>query len=259
MKAEHRKELQTNALADRMGRVLRGMKQKPGRGSFLTVVLVGLVILAGLFFWWRRTSANQREARRWVDFEKGQDRIVAELSLRQPSRGDPQLQYLFDLANRSGNEGTPQSRAANMEIAWALLYDGGIKSLGDPGATKNIQQAKKYYTTLLDLSEVKDDPILGPEARYAIAVADEALAIDSIDLDEHLKKTAKLYQAVVDDYPRSAHAERAEKRAKQLKNPEQRRPIAGFYTSMRMARELWRQGIDTPQHFKALIRDEDLK
>lgn len=252
MKAEHRKELQTNVLADRMGRVIHKMKQKPSRGSFLTVVLVGLVVLTVLFFLWRRRSANEREAQRWVDFEKGQDRIVAQLSLgNQMSRGDPQMQYLARLITETA--GTTQSRAASMEFFWSLLYEQGIKSLNDPQATKTIKQAKTYYQQLLP--DVKDDPVLGPEARYAIAVADETLAIDSIDPREHLKNTAKLYQAVVDDYPKgSAHAERASKRAKQLKDPEERERIALFYNELRRTRLLWQHGMFTPQHLDSLRR-----
>jgi len=45
MKAEHRKELETNALAERMGRVVQGMKQAPQKRTMLWMVLVAVAVV----------------------------------------------------------------------------------------------------------------------------------------------------------------------------------------------------------------------
>ena len=51
MKAEHRKELQTNALADRLGRLLQGVQSKPSSG---VVLFGGLIVLAvAILLGWR--------------------------------------------------------------------------------------------------------------------------------------------------------------------------------------------------------------
>jgi hypothetical protein len=211
MKAEHRKELQTNALADRMGRVIQGMKKRPSRGSFLTVVLVIFVVLAVAFFLWRRSSANQRESDRWVDFSRTQE--------------ERSLDYVM---NKYPD--TIQSRLAEIQLAWIELYEGGIKMLGIDAnrATQNIAKAKAKYQRIL--AEVKDDPVLAPEARYALAVAEESLAVE--DARTHLSAAKDLYSAVAKDYPKSAHAKEAEKRAKQLANPEERERIESFYNAL---------------------------
>src|SRR5262245_27799992 len=51
MKAEHRKELETNALAEGMGRMIRGMRERPQRRG--VVIWAGvIVVLLGLGIWW---------------------------------------------------------------------------------------------------------------------------------------------------------------------------------------------------------------
>jgi len=234
MKAEHRKELQTNALADRMGRVIQRMKQRPKRGSLLTVVLVLFVVAAALFFLWRRSSANQREADRWVDFARAQA---------------PQTMQKVEQLN----PGTLQARLADFQLAWLFLYDFGIKSLPVDAeeAVKNIKTAREKYEQLLP--NVKDDPVLAPEARYDIAVAEESLAADPRgDPRTHLNAAKELYSAVARDYPKSAHAKDAEKRAKQLADPEERARIERFYNSLAQTILFGRNQILSPQRIQEL-------
>ena len=234
MKAEHRKELQTNALADRMGRVIQRMKQRPSRGSFLTVVLVAFVILGALFFLWRRNSAIQREAQRWVDFARAESPKAMQKVPPPPP-------------------GTLQARLADFQLAWLRLYEVGINRLpvDVDEAVKNIKAAKARYEQLLP--EVKDDPVLAPEARYAIAVAEESLAADPrSDPRTHLNAAKDLYGAVAKDYSKSAHAKEAEKRAKQLGDPEERARIERFYNSLAQAILFSRNQIVTPQRIQEL-------
>jgi hypothetical protein len=222
MKAEHRKELQTNALADRMGRFIQRARQGPSRGTVLTVILVLVVIGALAFFLWRRSTVLATDSARWVDFEMGPFPKYADENGRRVSH----YAHLIDQA-----PGTPQARGAAVQLAWSYLYDSGIKSLlAQPEyALDSIKEGKSRYEALL--SEVKDDPVLGPEVRYAIAVAEEALAVE--DPGTHLDRAAKLYKAVVDDYPTSAHGKQAKARLKQLKDQDQYHRILEFYVDLR--------------------------
>src|SRR5262245_35256066 len=163
MKAEHRKELQTNALADRMGRFIQRMKTRPSRGSVMTVFLVLLVVGAIIFFFWVRGRSGVAESARWVGFERLRD---SEEKWRELSSQFPQL---------------PVGRAARFQLAWLYLWEAGIRDLmrAPSQATKYIQQAKGLYAELAD--ECKGDPVWGAEALYNQAVAEEALAAVSAD------------------------------------------------------------------------------
>src|SRR5262245_4676738 len=66
MKAEHRKELQTNTLADNLGKWLQGMKSRPSTGS---VVIWAFVALAAALFlgWWFYSKSQEKErSQLWV-------------------------------------------------------------------------------------------------------------------------------------------------------------------------------------------------
>jgi hypothetical protein len=223
MKAEHRKELQTNALADRMGRLIQRARQGPSRATVVTVVLVILLVGAVFFFLWRRSSSIQREATRWLDFDLGP---YPKYLAGQNQVPVSHYEYLLDQA-----PGTPQARGAAAQLAWEKLYDRGIKSLlARPlEAVHSIKDAKKEYERLLP--DVEKDDVLGPEVRYALAVAEESLAVE--DPETHLKRAIRLYKAVVDEHPKSAHAKQATARLKQLKDAEQYHRIEAFYVDLR--------------------------
>ena len=65
MKAEHRKELQTNALADRMGRFFQRMKARPRKKSvFLWFVVILVVVVAGGYLWVRSKKSSAHTTQR---------------------------------------------------------------------------------------------------------------------------------------------------------------------------------------------------
>jgi hypothetical protein len=234
MKAEHRKELQTNALADRVGRFIQRARQGPSRGFVTTVLLVLVVVGAVFFFLWRRSSRIATDSRLWTEFLTGH---LGELRKQDP--------------------GTIQARGADVQEAWGRLYDLGIKNLmGSPlRALQEIKKAKKLYEGLKP--DVKDDPVLGPEVYYAIAVAEETLAAED-DPEQHLKRAAKLYQDVAKEYPDSAHGKKAKERARLLKDPEESRRIASFYEGLqRSSRTQMFQGLDrmSPEERQRFIQE----
>src|SRR5262249_47734485 len=130
MKAEHRKELQTNALADRMGRLIQRMKTRPKRGTVVTWLLVGLLVLAVVIFFWSRRSRSEEGARKWRLFEEADLQTLSKELADEPH--------------------TPQGRAVRFQIAWYLLWNRGMKSLMiDPGSSLDmIKAAQKEYRTL---------------------------------------------------------------------------------------------------------------
>jgi ribosomal protein RSM22 (predicted rRNA methylase) len=224
MKAEHRKELQTNALADRMGRVIQGMKRGPSKSSLLTVVLVLLVLGAIVFFFWRFRLKKERDAQDWVSYER---------SINVANFSTEYLERLKTLQAQS-----IQGRLAEIDLAWGKLQDDGInKLLVDQQAIDNVKNAKRDFEQLWP--QVKDDPVLAPEARYAIAVAEETLAADEARVlgpKDNLDTARKLYEAVATEYPKSAHAKDAEKRAKLLGDREERQRIERLYNNLALRR-----------------------
>src|SRR5437588_4623493 len=61
MKAEKRKELHTNALADAVGRLITRLKERPGQRSYVIwgiVILVAGSIIAYIYFRHERTKSN---------------------------------------------------------------------------------------------------------------------------------------------------------------------------------------------------------
>lgn len=217
MKAEHRKELQTNLLADRMGRVLQNVKTRPNRQVVFYVVLalVVVVVLLGVYFW--RWSATNRNSIGWVAFESAtNEKVMREIAEEYSS--------------------TPQGQSARMQIAWLHLWENGIKGVmfNPNAALNNIVLAKKEYEALAE--DCKDDPILYSEALYCIAVAEESLACNFKDVQgAQLDKALTAYKAVVDNLKdkKTAFVLKAEKRIEELENPAERKRIDQFYANIR--------------------------
>ncbi|HYT91208.1 MAG TPA: tetratricopeptide repeat protein [Gemmataceae bacterium] len=193
MKAEHRKELQTNALADRMGRMIQRMKARPSKNTVLTWILIIILGLAVVFFLLTRRGTTTTNSTRWTQFEGG---------------------HYADIATLSKLTSGYQSKAARFQLAWLALWEEGIKTipLDAAGGLKKITLAKEAYRRLAE--ECKDDPILGPEALYNIAVAEEASAVR--EPTKHLEAARDAYKRVVEKFPDSALAKHAKQRAEEL-------------------------------------------
>ncbi len=225
MKAEHRKELQTNALADRMGRVIQRMKTRPNRSSVLTWILVGVLAVAVAIFLWSRSRSRATLAEAWFSVDEEAQNVLRSLA-------QSKLQVLSELENERQ---TNPVIATRFQGAWFCLWEFGVKSLtkGNPiQAVTYVKVAQEQYRNLALADEVKEDPVLAPEALYAIAVAEETLAISTPNQEKHLEQAAKDYRAVADRFPKSAHGKEAKKRLAELEDRDQRRQIAAFYTQL---------------------------
>ncbi len=210
MKAEHRKELETNVLADRMGRLVQRMKDRPKRRTTLYVVL-GLALLVGVFIFYRMRQSNVRErSERWVMLENGFVQYIEALRKEDPD--------------------TSPGKAARFQYAWLANWDLGLKLLGvEPAfALSNIEKAEVMYLKLAE--ECADDPVWEPEALYSLAVIQETKAVRSKDRSQHLDDAFKRYQDLARKHKNSALGKEAAKRAESL---EKNRPqIVSFYRDL---------------------------
>jgi hypothetical protein len=227
MKAEHRKELQTNALADRIGRFFKGMRS-PTQRSSLMVWLIVLVVLGIVGAWWFYSKAAKRNrSERWVSL----DRIADDEIFKQTGFGSKEAiakaeKDLEDLISK--NEGTEAALMAKFRLAQLHLRVLGLDRLAEPNtgseAVDSIKNAKKEYQELAD--ESKDDPYWKPQALLGVAKATEALAVEDI---QNVKEAADLYSKLEKDYPNSAAGMEAKKRCEQLKDNNKLKDIEQFY------------------------------
>jgi len=192
MKAEHRKQLQTNVLADRMGRFVQSLKQRPQRRTVLYVVLAIAAVAAVFIFFNMRRISREKESKKWVWLDNGHEVFMAEL--------------LKD----TGNAG----KAATFQVAWLQYWDNGVRRLGKDHveALRSLLRAKGAYQDLAE--RCKDDPLWEPEARYCLAAIEEAFAI--VDRD-YLNKAREKYSQVAEKFKDSAAGQRAEAKAELLK------------------------------------------
>ncbi len=195
MKAEHRKELETNILADKMGKLISGAKEGPTRG-FLFYLLVGLAAIVVVFFIyrWLVMGAN-KNAPLWIALEDGD------------------ASNIEAIVKLSKNE--YPGKAARFQIAWQYLWFSGLNRLGDSPkqALKSIEIAEAYYTDLA--KDCKDDPVFQPEALYGLAVIEETRLIEK-EKRASLALVTEKYQAVVTANKDSAFARLAKQRLDDL-------------------------------------------
>jgi hypothetical protein len=206
MKAEHRKELETNVLADRMGRLLDTVKQKPQRGTVGWVIL-GVVVVVVVFLtvrWYRVQQVEKSDA--WLDYYL--------LPYTQDVRG------LLE-----NNRDKMQGKAVRFDQASVILWDGITKLGADPGAREKLHSAKRIYTELRE--ECEGDPALVPEAIYGQALAEESLAIED---RKHLDAAIDYYKELADEkYRSTSFGKLAEKRLEILNDPTKLEEVSKIY------------------------------
>jgi hypothetical protein len=205
MKAQHRKELQTNALADRMGRMIEAVKAGPSQATMM--VMGGIVVLgAALFFGWRYYSrvSLQNRSTLWLQIEE-----ATEL---------PELEKIA-----TANPNTVAGKVARLQ--WArTLYREGIEKLYSATdrdkAKQNVEQARSLFDQLT--KDLSDNPVMMQEALMGAAKARESLG----DVDG----ATSAYDKLAKDFPKSALGKEAEDRAKQLRDNGTQ--IKDFYTEL---------------------------
>jgi len=114
MKAEHRKELETNVLADGMGHLVRTMKERPRRSTlgYAAAAVVALLVLLFISQWFHRSREDNAE--RWFMFENGTNGFLKKIITEAPESG--------------------AGKAARMEEEWILLWEDVLKGLAQTNA-----------------------------------------------------------------------------------------------------------------------------
>ena len=224
MKAEHRKQLHTNALADRMGRLVNTLKQKPQKRTVLYVIL-GLAAVLAVFIAYRYyTNRKLERSQLWAWLDNGHAMLVNELA------GVTRDERLLSVAPDWKYRKVPVGKAARLEFCWYFFWERGVKRLGADGvgAIGDLNFVKGIYERMLE--DVKGDPVWEPEVRYALAKAEETFAV----MDrKHLKSAREKYEELAKDFPSSAAGQRAEKSAAALKeNSPSYQEIANFYAQL---------------------------
>lgn len=194
MKAAHRKELEKNVLADRLGRLATNVRKPPQRGTWMTILGV-VVVLAAFFAIMRvRTIAREDASRNWVMFDDGY------------------REYIDNLKDKFSDDNV--GKAARFEYAWMMTWDFGVKKLAaDPiRALTTLDTADGQYAELAE--KCKNDPIWEAEALYARAVIEEARAVKD---RKHLDKAREMYLEVTKKHPEAVHGKLAKTRAEELK------------------------------------------
>ncbi len=217
MKAEQRKELETNALADRMGRAVQRMKTQPRRMTFYWVV-AGAVVFAALFFTFLYFQRSKEwESQRWKLLDIGASSALEPL-LKEPENT------------------TNAGKAARFQVAWFLFWDAGVKRLGIGNGMEGMQrieQAAQQYTLLA--KECENDPVWEPEAMYALAVIEETRAVEPGTREGVLKRlesAKERYEELAKKHDKSARGQLAKEWVTNYENETKRNELADFYVEM---------------------------
>ncbi len=194
MKTEHRKELETNVLADRLGRFLEGVKEGPSRTTWLILGVAALAVILILVWRYATQSAEATSAARWARLD----------SLANANE-------LEDFIKNADNKGTPQLRTARFEMARLALAD-GLREFGKPlrrtNAISQLKQAAELYEKLAD--ESSDIPLLQEEALLGAARANESRG--------DLTKAKTYYERLVKEHGKSFLAKEAEANLARINN-----------------------------------------
>lgn len=197
MKADERKALETNVLADQLGRAMEGLKQPPPRSLLVYLVAaVVLVALVGAFRWFYQSSTST-ESHRWVKL----DEAVFPEQLTS-------LQEDADLAK--SKQGTyVQLKEARLKLSQ------GLRDLGatPKEAHARLTEAAERYEKLA--KELARQPLLHQEALSGAAKANETLG--------ELTTAIELYKKLADEYPSSALGQDAKKSVARLESDDGRR------------------------------------
>jgi hypothetical protein len=240
MKAEHRKELQTNALADRIGRFFKGVRTKTQTNTLLVgvILLVGAAVIGGWIYFNR--AAKKARSAMWVEVDSaaGQEQ-AADQEGNPPHSGQKNLDKAEEDLEQviEKHKGTNAALMARFQLAQLNLRSRGIDMLGEfPGMLKvkplaSIKKAQEQYESLAE--DCKDDPYWGPQALLGKAKCLETLAVEDL---KNLDKAARVYRDLADNHGASAAGQAAKDRLAKFNDRSQRERIETFYTDL--ARDL---------------------
>lgn len=218
MKAEHRKELETNVLADRMGKLVETARANP-KASFRFWIVVTLVLAAIVLGYYLYQSSSTDTSRLWIQLDAAKN-----------------AEELEKFAGENG--GTIPARTARFEAARILLAQ-GVQNLGSPeqhaSALGKLEKARALYEELSN--EGREMPLLAQEAMMGAAKAEESLC-GSAKPDHAneprgtLDRALELYQKLADAQPETFQTKAAREKVQELQDPAKRAKLLEFYVKL---------------------------
>jgi hypothetical protein len=215
MKAEHRKELQTNVLADRMGRLVQGVKSGTKSAS-AGAWIIGLIVLGIAVAWYFARGSMVSQSKAWVDLNTAQDTSTLKRIALE-------------------NAGTLPARTARFQQARLLLRQGlQLVYSSRTEALIQLDEAAKLFGELV--AECSNNAVLQQEALMGAAKAEEArlMGISKKDepdkFDAQYNRALELYQRLARDYPKSYLGEAAAKHAQEM--TDHRDKVIDFYAEL---------------------------
>jgi hypothetical protein len=195
MKAEHRKELATNTLANTLGQAIQGMKEGPSRGTIVFLVVVGLAIALGFIWVWVSRTREEADSARWFRWD----------SLSSPEQ-------LKSFADDKDIQDSLPGKLARFEEARRYLLD-GLREFGSShtSAVESLKKAAAAYDKLVD--ECSDRPLLHQQALMGAAKAHESLG--------EIDQARKFYQQLAQSYSSTLLGREAADQLARLQTAEQ--------------------------------------
>jgi hypothetical protein len=210
MKAEHRKELETNTLAEGMGRLVQRMKERPRR-SMVGYVIAAIAVFIALLLVLRWYHLSRLEATEyWAELEDGRKQLLDKLISKAAT--------------------TNAGKAALLEKSWIVFWEEGMKGLGHSPNTAMDRLEKAYGDYSMAAELCAGNPTFEPEARYAMAIIEETKAL--IDGEKRLSSARDLYEQLHQKHEASAFGKLAGERAKLLRDETRRKQLQDFYRNL---------------------------
>lgn len=201
MKAEHRKELQTNVLASQITKLVEGVKTKPNTRTYVIIGVV--VVIVGLVIGWKIVSNRNKEklSENWRKLYNASSpeavaKIAKDAKGSEPARIAEFREARIELKKAIDALGTARDRAA---------------------AIKRVKEVGEMYERLAQTN--KNMPVLVQEALFSAAKAKESVG----DLDGAIAQ----YEKLAKEYPNSDAGKLATERADKIKKD--RSEIQDFY------------------------------
>ncbi|MCO6456361.1 MAG: hypothetical protein J5I93_13765, partial [Pirellulaceae bacterium] len=200
MKTERRHELQTNQLADWLGRNLEGIQP-----YFKSIVAVGLLLLAALFGYLIITSSQtSRLGNSWAAF-------LAAFGQRDAKQLDRVAE---------SNQGTVAGLWARQSLADIKLASGSSQMYQDrDAAAEDLEAAAKAYRAVIE--QAAQDAMLRQRALLGLAQASECLSIltrNESNNQKYLDEARQSYKQLAQDAAKTAIGQVAAKRLALLEN-----------------------------------------
>lgn len=162
MKAEERKEIETNKLRAWLGRMQAKMQ---GRSLYVFVGTLVLLTAVVVVIWFWRSSVAAAESSRWMDLRTAMD-------ADEPKKYD-------EIIGSDKHRDKATSKVAKYLKARRIMYGDGMDRLGSPRvddrkkALDNVADGRKLYEEVA--GELGDYPVLQQEAWLSCAKAEETL------------------------------------------------------------------------------------